>query len=155
MRRLFVFLLFVFALGFFAVRVSAQGEGPSDDEVNAIAKNLYCPVCENVPLDVCPTLACERWRQVIRDKLEAGWNAQQIYDYFVEQYGDRVLASPPAHGLNWLVYIVPPLALLLGALLLFRILRRAKLPVKVDAGPSDAPRSGYAKKIEEELKKRR
>ncbi|MFN3309334.1 MAG: hypothetical protein ACK44E_09010, partial [Anaerolineales bacterium] len=32
----------------------------SDDEVNAIAKYLYCPVCENVPLDVCGTQACEQ-----------------------------------------------------------------------------------------------
>ena len=34
--------------------VSAQQPTPSDDEVNAIARQLYCPVCENTPLDVCP-----------------------------------------------------------------------------------------------------
>ena len=26
----------------------------TDDDVNAIAKELYCPVCESTPLDVCP-----------------------------------------------------------------------------------------------------
>ncbi len=36
----------------------AQGQPPTDDEVNRIAKQLYCPVCENTPLDVCPTQAC-------------------------------------------------------------------------------------------------
>ena len=31
--------------------VNAQGSEPSDDEVNQIASQLYCPICENVPLD--------------------------------------------------------------------------------------------------------
>src|SRR3972149_667152 len=83
--------------------VAVQPPPPSDDEVNAIAHQLYCPVCENVPLDVCPTQACDQWRSTIRDKLAQGWSEAQIKDYFVEQYGARVLATPPASGLNWLV----------------------------------------------------
>ena len=59
----------------------------------------------------------------IRLKLADGWSEQQIKDYFVEQYGARVLATPPAEGLNWLVYILPPVAFLAGAFLLFRALR--------------------------------
>lgn len=34
----------------------AQGEEPTDDEVNHIAKQLFCPVCESTPLDVCPKI---------------------------------------------------------------------------------------------------
>ena len=34
------------------VTTSAQQPTPSDDQVNAIARQLYCPVCENTPLDV-------------------------------------------------------------------------------------------------------
>ena len=55
----------------------AQDDGPTDDEVNAIAKQLFCPVCENVPLDVCPTQACKDWREDIRQKLAAGWSEEQ------------------------------------------------------------------------------
>ena len=39
--------------------VMAQGSDPTDDEVNAIAKELYCPVCENISLDACGTTACD------------------------------------------------------------------------------------------------
>ena len=88
-----VWLLLVLAI---SGNVLAQDPEPSDDEVNAIAKQLYCPVCENIPLDVCPTQACEQWRATIRDKLAIGWNEQQIKNYFVDQYGDRVLATPPS-----------------------------------------------------------
>lgn len=130
---------------------------PSDDEVNAIAKNMYCPVCENVPLDVCPTLACEQWREEIREKLALGWDEEQIQDYFVEHYGDRVLAAPPLSGLNWLVYIVPPVALLAAGYLLFRGLQTWRKPVSdlADEG-AEAPAKGdeYLQRMEEELKKR-
>jgi cytochrome c-type biogenesis protein CcmH len=102
---------------------------PSDDEVNTIAKQLYCPVCENVPLDVCGTTACEQWRALIREKLAAGWTEEEIKTYFVNQYGDRVLAEPPRRGLNWLVYIVPPAAFLVGAYLLYRGLRSWHQPI--------------------------
>jgi cytochrome c-type biogenesis protein CcmH len=93
---------------------------PSDDDVNAIARQLYCPVCENVPLDVCGTQACAQWRELIREKLVEGWTEDQIIDYFSNQYGDRVLAQPPARGLNWLVYIIPPLVFFAGAIFLYR-----------------------------------
>ncbi len=96
--RSLVFILILLLASISIRTVSAQEvnpDPPSDDEVNAIAKELYCPVCENTPLDVCPTQACEEWRQLIYDKLALGWDEEQIKSYFSEQYGDRVLAAPP------------------------------------------------------------
>ena len=40
----FILLSQVFALPAFA-----QDGGPTDDDVNVIARELYCPVCENIP----------------------------------------------------------------------------------------------------------
>lgn len=134
--------------------VQQQG-GTRDDQVNAIAENLYCPVCANVPLDVCPTAACVQWRQVIADKLDAGWSDQEIYDYFIDQYGDRVIATPPARGLNWLVYVVPPAALLVGIGLLARVLSSAKKQTRISDAPSNPGHKDYEKRIEAELEKRR
>lgn len=140
--------------------VSAQEANPgtvTDDQVNAIAKQLYCPVCENVPLDVCPTQACAQWRALIRDKLSAGWTENQIKDYFVQQYGDRVLATPPARGLNWLAYIIPPVAFLAGAFILYRAFQAWKRPLptaaseKASNGP---PADEYIARLEEELRRR-
>ncbi len=129
----------------------------TDDQVNAIAKQMFCPVCESTPLDVCPTTACAQWRELIRQKLAAGWSEQQIKDYFVEQYGARVLAAPPAQGFNWLVYVVPPLAILLGAIILFRALKAWKQPAasqETPAPPPPAAEDEYARRLEEELRKR-
>lgn len=127
------------------------------DQVNRVAKQLFCPVCENTPLDVCPTEACAQWRGTIREKLEAGWTDQQIFDYFVAQYGERVLARPSTRGLNLLVWVVPPLALLVGAFGLWRYLKGAvRKPAPATVPEADAaPVDEYARRLEQELKQRR
>jgi len=141
---------------------SAQQPTPSDDQVNAIAKQLYCPVCENIPLDVCPTTACAQWRELIREKLAEGWTEQQIKDYFVSQYGARVLGTPPARGINWLVYLVPPIAILAGAYVLYNAFRSWKKPPGAETiqapgestpGKKDASEDEYIRRLEDELKK--
>ena len=137
----------------------AQEPLPSDDEVNAIASQLYCPVCENVPLDVCPTQACAQWRETIRERLIAGENEQEIKDFFVEQYGARVLATPPATGLNWLVYVLPPAVFIVGAFVLVRTFRtwRKTTPIVVPeevTGPDAASQDPYVQRIEAELRRR-
>jgi cytochrome c-type biogenesis protein CcmH len=133
----------------------AQEEQPTDDEVNAIAKGLYCPVCENVPLDVCPTQACKQWRDTIRDKLAQGWSERQIEQYFVSQYGDRVLATPPATGLNWLVYLLPPAAFIAGAVILAGVVRSWRKPPQLVSEPSgEVSLDPYLEKVEEELRRR-
>jgi len=132
----------------------------TDDQVNAVARGLYCPVCENIPLDVCPTQACAQWRELIRLKLAQGWTDGQIKQYFVDQYGDRVLATPPARGLNWLVYIIPPVAILAGMYILYRAFQAwrkpviATPPVASAQGEPTAIDNQYIDRIEEELKKR-
>ncbi len=160
MKSFLPLLSLIFAL-FLAAPALAQGGNPgqpSDDQVNAIAKGLYCPVCENIPLDVCGTQACAQWRDLIREKLSQGWSEAQIKQYFVDQYGDRVLATPPARGLNWLVYLVPPVAIAAGVLILYRALKAWKQPtsqaISVGDPSSQSAKDEYILRLEEELRKR-
>jgi cytochrome c-type biogenesis protein CcmH len=133
---------------------TSAGAAITDDQVNAVAKQLYCPVCESTPLDVCPTQACTEWRELIREQLGQGMTAEEIKQYFVNRYGDRVLAAPPARGLNWLAYLVPPVAILAGAFLLFRAMRVwRKTPAPQPAASPDEDDDPYVKRLEEELKK--
>jgi cytochrome c-type biogenesis protein CcmH len=162
MKQTLRFTFFVFLLvlaGLLAAPVSAQGgQPPTDDDVNEIAKQLYCPVCENVPLDVCATQACAQWRDLIRLKLSQGETESQIKQYFVENYGARVLNEPPREGLNWLAYLVPPVIILAGAAFLVRALRMMKKPVAAapaQSSASEAPADDYIARLEEEVKKQK
>jgi cytochrome c-type biogenesis protein CcmH len=154
LRNTFCVLLFTFLIaGLWPSSASAQGPTPTDDEVNRIAKQLYCPVCESTPLDVCPTEACRQWRDLIRTMLAEGKSDTEIKQYFVEHYGARVLAEPP----NRLVtYLVPGVAILLGALLLFRGFQLWMKPAVREAEPVEEKpiQDPYVARLEEELKKR-
>ena len=146
-RTFSLFFSFLFLLsGLLATATTAAAQDPqptpSDNEVNRVAKQMYCPVCENIPLDVCPTQACAEWRELIRLKLSEGWNDQQIKDFFAQQYGDRVLSEPPRRGLNLLVYALPLAALLVGAVIVWRVLANMRRGVVLPAvGPSEKPQA--------------
>ena len=130
---------------------------PSDDEVNAIAKKLFCPVCENIPLDVCGTDACHQWREQIREKLAEGWTEDEIIDYFIQLYGERTVGVPPRRGLNWLLYVGTAVIILAGAVVLVVGFRRWRAPIEVDESSGEDQSEGkdeYISRLEEELKNR-
>jgi cytochrome c-type biogenesis protein CcmH len=101
-------------------RVQAQA---SEEEVRRIARQLRCPICESVSVADSPAELAVQMRGIIRKKLEAGENEQQIMEYFATAYGDSVLLEPPRRGLGWLVWLGPPLALGLGGLAVSLLLR--------------------------------
>ena len=155
--RLLIALLIALVLMLtFQTVAFAQGPTPTDDEVNRIAKQMYCPVCENTPLDVCPTEACRQWRDLIRTMLAEGKSEEEIKQYFVAQYGIRVLAEPPN---RLTTYLIPTIAILLGALLLFRGFQMWMKPSTPQATTTETEpkpiQDPYIARLEEELKKQK
>lgn len=148
----------------FVIPAMAQddGSGPkrvvTDDDVNKIARVVYCPVCESTPLDVCQTQACADWRQIIRDMLEDGATEQEVFDYFSNLYGDRVLAEPPREGFSQLVWLVPLIMIPLGVLFFGHYMRNLRLSavenrpvVDRTAVPQSTAPDDYISQIEKEL----
>lgn len=149
----FAFLLSLVLAGLWTRPSSAQGPTPTDDEVNRIAKQLYCPVCESTPLDVCPTEACRQWRDLIRAMLAEGKSEEEIKQYFVTQYGARALADPPNRLAS---YLVPAIAILFGVLLLARGFQMWMKPSVTGEEPEEAQAvDPYVARLEEELKKQK
>jgi len=159
-RFIWITTLLLVLSGLATATVIAQGSTPTDDEVNAIAKDLFCPVCENTPLDVCPTDACKEWRAEIRTMLAEGKSEAEIKQHFVDYYGARVLSEPPRTGLNWLLYVVPPIIIVAGIFVLFRAFRAwsqaSETATAVDEADALPPADDeYISRMEEELKKRK
>lgn len=156
------FLLFLLA---FVIPVMAQDGGSgeikrvvTDDDVNKIARVVYCPVCESTPLDVCQTQACADWRQIIRDMLEDGKTEQDVFDYFSNLYGDRVLAEPPREGFSLLIWLVPLIMIPVGVVFFSYYMRNLRASaeergpvVRETAVTEPAVPDDYISKIEKEL----
>jgi cytochrome c-type biogenesis protein CcmH len=115
---------------------------PTLDQIQAVARELYCPLCNGVRLDNCDLQACVQMRQQISDRLAAGVPKEQIKQEFVAQYGPVVLGEPPREGLNWLVWLLPVVALIGGAVWIFMTLRGwTKTAPAAPAGQATAPRA--------------
>lgn len=126
------------------------------DEVDVIAREIWCPLCSNVRLDTCELKACEQMREVIAIKLADGGDLESIRAYFVAQYGPQVLGAPPLEGFNWLAWILPVVAVLAGAILLVGValsIRDRGRKAAAAAVPAEAPGGGrFEKSLDEELK---
>ncbi|MDX1662773.1 MAG: cytochrome c-type biogenesis protein CcmH [Candidatus Promineifilaceae bacterium] len=163
-EKLTIVLLLLLALLCLAIPAVAQ-EPVTDDEVNEVARDLYCPTCENRSVDVCPTDVCADWREDIRQQLAAGRSESEIHAYFAERYGNSVLAAPPREGINWLAWIVPIVVVVVGALLFGRYLKglRAEEATEdddtIDVAQSTAPvpppaadEDDYISRVEKEVR---
>ena len=102
--------------------VAARADA-TDDAVRRIGLQLNCPVCEGQSIADSNSGLAADMRSVIRTRVEAGATDRQILDEFVASYGDSILADPPKRGISLGVWVGPVLGLLIGAVLVFGLLR--------------------------------
>ncbi|MDX1991917.1 MAG: cytochrome c-type biogenesis protein CcmH [bacterium] len=149
------------ALPLYAQEATPAPRFVSDDEVNAVASRMYCPVCEYVPLDTCGEPACIVWKSEIRQQLAAGRTEDEIIAQFVARYGDRVVGVPQDEGLRRLSIIGPVvvglIALVLGVATFLRWWGRpGSQGAAASVPPAPVPDSGddYRRRLEADLERR-
>ena len=135
--------------------LSAQSEstGITADEVNTVARDLWCPLCGGrLRLDSCELKACAQMREVIEIKLAEGEDAESIRGYFLEQYGPQVLGEPPRQGFNWLAWILPLVAVAGGGVFLWLRLQQMAGPLRPAAAEVAGPEHDDSeRRLDEEL----
>src|SRR5690554_2213964 len=128
MRGLALVLVVVALLGGIAP-VGAQGgdslpPGVTWDDVNRVASQMFCDVCEGIPLDECESIACVQWREEIARQLGEGRTDDEVIDYFVERYGSEVAAIPRDPLDRFIAFAVPAaLVAVFGVIGLFQVRR--------------------------------
>jgi cytochrome c-type biogenesis protein CcmH len=137
-------------LGAFPI-ISAENT-PNEALIRDIEKNLIAPCCWNQPISEHYSQVSEQMRQEVREMVAQGKSRDEILDYYVAKYGERILAIPRPKGINALAYILPWTALILGALGLYFLLRKRRSPGPVAVASQPASDNDYSSIIEKELK---
>lgn len=91
-----------------------------EGEAQAIGSRLRCPVCQGMPISESPSDMAQAMMTRVREMLAEGQSREQVVAYFTQRYGDWVLLDPRKSGINWLLWGLPPAALLLGIFLVRR-----------------------------------
>ncbi len=122
-----VFLVFASAIVLIvASSCISEDDLTIDQRAHQLSQQLMCPVCDGQTLDQSQAQISEDMKAVIREKLEAGGSNEDIRSYFVERYGELVLAAPAASGFNLVAWAMPLLIFLAGVLVVINAMRRMR-----------------------------
>ena len=91
-----------------------------------LSEELRCLVCQNQSIDDSDAALAHDIRVLLRERLEKGDTDQQAIDYLVARYGEFVLLKPRFNGHTWLLWLVPPGVLVIGALVAAATYRQRK-----------------------------
>ncbi|MCC8973106.1 cytochrome c-type biogenesis protein [Bradyrhizobium brasilense] len=100
-----------------------------------LSKELRCMVCQNQSIDDSEAPLARDLRLLVRERISAGDSDGQVIDFLVARYGEFVLLKPRLNEHTLLLWLTPPLALLLGSFALWRLGRRKANPA---AGGGDS-----------------
>jgi cytochrome c-type biogenesis protein CcmH len=143
-----------------ALSTTATASAVNRASFTQIESEVMCVVCHE-PLAVAQSPEAFQERDYIRGLVNQGKTRREIENDLVQQYGPAVLAKPPAHGFNLLVYIIPPVVIIIGiatlAITLPRWRRRTRQNAAIAAaGPHPAGpafSAADARRLDEDLQR--
>lgn len=147
-------LLAVTTLGLFSSGCAAPGATQSlEEQAQDIYRSLMCPLCPGQTIEQSQTELSSQMRALVREKLEQGESREEILQFFVERYGETVLAAPIKSGFNLIVWITPILVIFAGGIALWVIIRRRVRGVISNGLPSPTADGGFDDKYRDQLEK--
>ncbi len=139
MRRLSRFLL-VLAL----LSVPALAGEVDREDVLRVTGNIVCTCgCPPTLVRACSCSRAEEMTKEVESLLAAGKSDDEVYQYYVAQFGAKVLAAPKAQGFNLLGWVFPFVILATGAGVVwavYRRLRTAEAVSSVATAPAAPPK---------------
>ena len=115
----------VVAVAVLSVATFGSRSAPTaQDRVNAISSTVKCPVCAGESVMESNAPASVEIRRQIAEQVQQGMTDDQIRSYYAAKYGEAILLTPSASGVNALVWILPVVALAIGIAVLVIVFRR-------------------------------
>jgi cytochrome c-type biogenesis protein CcmH len=97
-----------------------------EERARALSAGLRCLVCQNQSIDDSDAPLAKDLRVLVRERLLAGDNDEEIIAFVVSRYGEFVLLKPRFTPYTWLLWLATPLLLILAiGGILYAYIRRA------------------------------
>ncbi len=138
-----------------------QGQDPLDAErearVQRVGKLLRCAVCQGVSIADSPASMARAQLDKVRELVTEGKTDDEIYEYFVERYGEWALMEPKKSGVTLGLWVLPVALLLVGVFLIVNSARKpgdglSQAPPAEPAAPTQSD-DEYLAKVRADLEK--
>lgn len=133
MRVLSYICIVVFALCVVQARPSlavqpdeVMKDSGQEARARSLSRELRCMVCQNQSIDDSDAPLARDLRLLVRERIGAGDTDSQVIDFLIARYGSFVLLRPPFEPQTFALWLLPPLALGIGAVLLLISARRRR-----------------------------
>ena len=130
-------LLGVVAIGAIAWAAWPGGSPTAAQRAHNLATELKCPDCEGLSVADSSTASAGAIRADIKQRIAHGESDSEIRQAYVDLYGDSILLSPSSSGLGFLVWGLPVVAIVLGAVGLALAFRRWQRQPRLHATDAD------------------
>ena len=109
--------ILVAVVALLAVSVLDQGGAETDSErIQRLSESFACPECSGESVAESNAAVSATIRQFIAEEVTAGSTDTEIRDQLVSNYGAAVLLNPPADGFAALIWILPVIVVVFGAM---------------------------------------
>lgn len=127
-RRIFSILILLFlTLPAFAVEPEEMLVDPLlETRAQSLDEIIRCVQCQSENIASSNADWAKDARLMVRQLLLEGRGDQEIMQFFVERYGERVLMTPQLNGSNVILWVAGPLMLLLSLGGIFLYSRKSK-----------------------------
>ena len=149
MTRRFVALQCAALVLLVAAPASASEQHPTAAELES---ELICPVCETT-LDSSDAPVARLMKARIRERIAAGDTKSEIKAYFVDQFGNGVLAVPPRKGFDLLAWLLPLAGLGVGLVVVGALAWRWSRGRDDDAGDAEPLDPALEQRLDDELER--
>ena len=94
-------------------------------EESKIHKNLRCLVCQGQSIADSNSDFALTLKMVVKDLIDQGKTEEEIYTFLSDKYGDWILYKPKLNPGNLLLWGLPYLALIIGAVIIVFLVRKS------------------------------
>ena len=122
-KKVLIFLSLFFILFFGCIN---ENDLTLEQRSYQLSKQIMCPICDAQTLDQSQSQLAKDMKVTISNQLSEGKTNEQIREFFVNRYGEEVLAYPPQKGLNIFLWIIPTTIFVTGVLIILNTYKNIK-----------------------------
>lgn len=144
-----LFLWLAFATAAFAVEPDEILSDPVlEERARELSKGIRCLVCRNESIDESNAELARDLRILVRERLVEGDSDAEVIDFLVSRFGEYVLLTPRATGVNLVLWWAAPVLFLIAMAIALVYVRGRGAPTPTDQ-LSDAERARLAELVDD------